>query len=748
MGTILSENVYVLSGTETRTGYAGGVFFAIACAVLERGGAVVGAAYREDFLVEHVEVRDKKNLRGLTGVKYAESRISEELKGRIRARLEAGRHLLFAGSPCQVEEVYRYLGREYTCFYTIAVGCHGVIRERVWKDYIAKTQANKSRITEIHVPYRGEFGISQEKVLVKFSHGTAYFRDGKQDSLMRLREAGLIWKEKCYACPWTEGYGKADLLLNVYYEAGRRDAVQEKGLTRACVWTDKGRHLLDLAAGRLLFHKRAPAAGGLFRKKPSRPENYGRFWDDYGRYGFSFAAELMDAEADTSLRDRALLDFYRQQAALYEAGISIGRVLRDWGLENVKAEEFPILPSLEAPGQLSLRCLVGQVYEARLLHGPAHVRWNEEKQGLEDLYLITGAQFENKGAQSMLFTAVSELKRRHPACDIYYLPIDSMKQYPDSAIGRYRFHILRDGMHRYSTVFDLLPHLKAVVDVSGYTVSSNWDSSPFIRLPLLAKGFGVPIYFMPQSFGPLDFEEELDQKIREVLAYASVVFAREKSGYDLLTGKYGLKNVRLARDMVLQNKGLMPEHIYTVPLRAEDYRLETDGNVAVVPNVRNYEFGNREELLEVYRRLITELLKKGRNVYLIAHSADERACRDLYELFLDHTHVFLYQRKLDCLEFGLLAREFCYLIASRYHAVVHAYKEGIPCVAIGWAEKYRELLTLFGQERYGFDVRSGIDAGELVEAVLHMDAAWRKEQERIREILPALQTENCFDAVD
>lgn len=38
--------------------------------------------------------------------------------------------------------------------------------------------------------------------------------------------------------------------------------------------------------------------------------------------------------------------------------------------------------------------------------------------------LITGAQFSNKGAQSMLFTVVNEIRYRYPGANIYYLPLD------------------------------------------------------------------------------------------------------------------------------------------------------------------------------------------------------------------------------------------------------------------------------------------------------------------------------------
>lgn len=35
-------------------------------------------------------------------------------------------------------------------------------------------------------------------------------------------------------------------------------------------------------------------------------------------------------------------------------------------------------------------------------------------------FMITGANFRNKGAQAMLFVTVDELRRRYPDCRIYF----------------------------------------------------------------------------------------------------------------------------------------------------------------------------------------------------------------------------------------------------------------------------------------------------------------------------------------
>ena len=253
---------------------------------------------------------------------------------------------------------------------------------------------------------------------------------------------------------------------------------------------------------------------------------------------------------------------------------------------------------------------------------------------------------------------------------------------------------------------------------------------------------------MPQSFGPFDFGLDWSDKIKGGLLHASMIFAREKKGYNLLTQQYDLKNVKMSKDLVLQNKGLIIENIYSKDINLGDYKLETNSNIAIIPNIRNYEFCDKDKLLYIYKRIIVKLLEKDKNIYILSHSDDEEACNDIYKLCADNKRIFMYKNKLDCLEYSILVKQFQYIIASRYHAIVHAYKEEVPCIAIGWAEKYEELLNMFDQEKYVFDVREKIDKGEILGAIENMDKTWIQEKEKLRKILPRLQMENCFDIIE
>ena len=39
---------------------------------------------------------------------------------------------------------------------------------------------------------------------------------------------------------------------------------------------------------------------------------------------------------------------------------------------------------------------------------------------------------------------------------------------------------------------------------------------------------------------------------------------------------------------------------------------------------------------------------------------------------------------------------FDLLLASRFHALVFGFSQGVPAAALGWSHKYEELFSLFG----------------------------------------------------
>ena len=385
--------------------------------------------------------------------------------------------------------------------------------------------------------------------------------------------------------------------------------------------------------------------------------------------------------------------------------------------------------------------------------------------------IITGGGMVNKGAQAMTLIAVNELRRRFPDHEIYlYSPVDLENPDLDASVYRFRFtgwyplkfaRCQKNFLLRLATLLRSGVELKeaeaiyrscdALVDISGYALGSNWSDkvcNDFLDILEFAQGFGIPVYLMPQSFGPFDFTPErqsIVRRIRQLLPGVKVIFAREQEGYDALVNGFGLKNVRLAKDLVLTGREIDPEKVFSAK-PVLDIPRTVPGSVGLIPNSMNTKLSSEEAVLDIYAGAVEKLLELGKRIYILSHSAmDAQLCHKLKARFPEAEDVVLLDRELSCLEFNELVQRFDYLIASRFHSIVHAFKNGVPCIALGWATKYHDLLKLFGQGDYIFDVRTPQSAAGICDAIARMNDTFAAESAKIRAVLPAIEQENVFD---
>ncbi len=388
--------------------------------------------------------------------------------------------------------------------------------------------------------------------------------------------------------------------------------------------------------------------------------------------------------------------------------------------------------------------------------------------------IITGGGLVNKGAQAMTFITVSELTKKFPSHRILLLsptdlqrPVNERECYTFDFIGWYPQKFakcqknpllrlicrLKNGAE-LAQAEQIYKNTDLMVDISGYAIGSNWTEkvcNDYLDSFEFAHAFDIPVYVMPQSFGPFDFKGEagqhIDKRIRQLFPKIKVVCAREKEGFDAMTTIYGLNNVQLLPDLVLNSKSVDLKSIF----KYEQALVVPDVNeaaVAVIPNSRNIEVGDANEVYAKYKLMIDHILKTGRNVYILKHSGlDTNICKNLKALFADNDKVVLLKQEMNCLEFNEFVKKMDFLIASRFHSIVHAYKNGIPCIALGWAVKYHDLLSMFGQEQYMFDVRNAESTEQICAAIELMNNNYKNESQSILNSLSNIQKNNVFDVI-
>ena len=224
---------------------SGGVFSVLAEYILESGGVVYGAAFDDKQHLRHTSCFRKEDLWRLRGAKYVQSDLGQTYR-EVKKALET-RQVLFTGTPCQVDGLYRYLGCRPENLTTCDLVCHGVPSPGVWEDMARSIERRKGKSLQA-VRFRNKVTGWQD------SHFTTVFDDGTVDSAPlfateygRAFGRALFLRPSCYHCAYTSMTRVGDFTLGDFWglKPDELPEQQEKGISLLLVNTPHGSHLFD-----------------------------------------------------------------------------------------------------------------------------------------------------------------------------------------------------------------------------------------------------------------------------------------------------------------------------------------------------------------------------------------------------------------------------------------------------------------------------------------------------------------------
>lgn len=355
-------------------------------------------------------------------------------------------------------------------------------------------------------------------------------------------------------------------------------------------------------------------------------------------------------------------------------------------------------------------------------------------------FLILGGNLTNLGAQSMVFTVINELKPHFKESNFFLM---STEEYMQRNHGKYNFQIkpwrfrtlLMACLQRLiakefflseeqKKFIRFLSDVDFIIDVSGFALSSQFKiyrSFKYILNITLAKQFGIPIYLLSQSFGPFKYIFPLNFIIKyllhNTLQYPRKIFAREEQSFNNIS-KFSKKNLFLHHDIVLTRANMLQKNVIGIKNCKKQLEFSSIDGVAVIPN--KMANTNKNNLVNIYCSAISSL-PLSTKVYLIVHSKDDlEICKNIKKKALNQRSIRIIDHDFNSLEITNILKNFDFIIASRYHSIIHGYEVGVPAVIIGWAEKYHELANLFEQEEFIFDTRKKINLDDLSIAINKM----------------------------
>ena len=247
-----SPQIYIVQHLDEDIRYqstSGGAFTALSEEVIGRGGVVYGASMTDDLTVRHVCVNTVEDLSRFRNSKYVQSDIGDCYK-EAKELLALGQWVCFSGTPCQINGLYKFLGRDYENLIAVDVVCKSVPSPLVFKKYIDFKKKKEGNITDIvfRDKKRGFLYCTMAHYPThddRLMGNDVYRRGSESDEWLRLFLSGKISRRSCMNCPYQTIDRVGDFSLGDIWETGYQEFDDNKGSTLVHVYSTKAKAFFE-----------------------------------------------------------------------------------------------------------------------------------------------------------------------------------------------------------------------------------------------------------------------------------------------------------------------------------------------------------------------------------------------------------------------------------------------------------------------------------------------------------------------
>ena len=221
---------------------SGGIFSELAKKILQQGGFVFGARYRNDFTVEHVWIDSIDDLRLLRQSKYMQSDMGHIFR-EVKRLLKTDRPVLFCGSPCHAAGLLNFFKKAPENLIVCDYICRGTMSPMVFKGYLSDLEKEyDSGVKKIQFKNK-DIGWNQFCTRIDFENGEVYLKDRFADDYMRgYLRYNLYIRPSCYQCKFKGLPRVSDISLGDFWGISktRPHLDENKGTSIIMLNTRKG----------------------------------------------------------------------------------------------------------------------------------------------------------------------------------------------------------------------------------------------------------------------------------------------------------------------------------------------------------------------------------------------------------------------------------------------------------------------------------------------------------------------------
>lgn len=334
---------------------SGGAFILLANEVIAKQGVVCGAAYSEDcYTINHIAVQTYDELKKLQGSKYVQSNTGN-IYTQVKDFLDAGRTVLFSGTPCQVAGLKSFLKNDYKNLFTIDIVCHGVPSPALYEQFI-REEEEKHHSKAKRVSFRDKtidgWGVATS---IEFENGDVYKAKRNDCPYMKVFLNLGSLRKCCGNCQFAKLPRQGDITLGDFWGIGNysKELNDGKGTSVILCNNEKGEYLLESIKNKALICKEMPLEYAIkhnaqIKYSSVHHSRRNRFYNLINEYHYS-----VEKAVDYGLNRRFDIGYVGWWYGLnYGSAITsfaMNRVLKSFG-KTVLMLDFPIVGK-EVPKQ-------------------------------------------------------------------------------------------------------------------------------------------------------------------------------------------------------------------------------------------------------------------------------------------------------------------------------------------------------------------------------------------------------------
>jgi len=247
----------------------------------------------------------------------------------------------------------------------------------------------------------------------------------------------------------------------------------------------------------------------------------------------------------------------------------------------------------------------------------------------------------------------------------------------------------------------------------------------------LALDMGIPVYVMPNSFGP--FVDKYSRKmVQKCLRKCRIVCSRESVSQKVLRECCNIKST-LSRDLAMY---LEKDTEFDVERYLNEKGINLQKKRMVGITVRPYRFPGKQNAEDLYLNYTTEMCRlilwlksNGYHPLLIEHvyssnyhERDIICIDDVVKKVKEEGEKVdvLSARELNCRQMKSVYAKMDYLVGTRFHSVIFSITENVPAIAITYGgNKGDGIMKDIGLSDYAMSIESLTD-GVLVDKFINL----------------------------